>query len=316
MAMTDSARLDTEDRAPDHGKLARMALQTCLFLTAVAGMTLAPYVLLGLWNRLFGGWRSVFFCYAGSPNFISTYAPPWMVDPLRWRPSPLGVLSQSGTRGLVLAAPVTEAEFLDPANAEKFATLQRRLWRIARILGVQDVNMAGILPSVLKDEDIRPRDSRAVVAAAVDAAARKVAQENFKTPPPIILIGGAGHVGAPTADRLREWAEVHVIDPKLGSEVIPQLEGPALVIDIARRGVLTGYLDQLRPGWTVLNETFPQPSRTLVSQLRARGIDVWHLSGLKGRITPPLPFGYADAVPCCAAHEAGDPVEVRVVRLS
>ena len=303
-----------EDVRPAWSLSRRVVVKSLALALAIASRTYLPYALLGVWNRAFGGWRSVFFCYAGSRNYIASYAAPMAVKLFRWVPSPIGVLTHNGARGLVLAAPVTETEFLDPANARSFRRLQRRLRLIARLTGVEAVNLAGILPGVLRDDEILDLpDIRATVAAVVRAAVGELVREL-----PIILLGGAGHIGRPTGEALRaDGLDVHVVDPRHGRQALPEaLDGsPCLLVDVSRRGVIGDYIPQMWPALVVLNETFPRPASAHVDAMTAKGVEVYHLSGVAGSIYPPLPFGYENAVPCCAAHGVGDRPDVRIVRL-
>ncbi|MEM9058979.1 MAG: hypothetical protein AAGD13_00830 [Pseudomonadota bacterium] len=283
--------------------------------------TYLPYVLLGAWNRTVGGWFSVFYCYAGSRAFIGTYAPKLFVEAFRWFPVPIGVLRHEGKLGLVIASPVLESEFLDPANAAAFRRLQERVRRVARIVGAERISLTGILPSVIADDGIlNLPDTRPIVQRAVCGAVRRVMRESFPGGPvPILLLGGAGHIGVPIAGALREHGfAVHVIDPRAGQSRFPDnLRGrPCLVLDCSRPGVLESYLDQMWPGMVHLNEVFPRTPRRVIEPLTAQGIPCWHLSGLAGSIFPPLPHGYEGAVPCCAAHGASDEPEVVLVRLN
>ncbi|MEL7100508.1 MAG: NAD-dependent epimerase/dehydratase family protein [Pseudomonadota bacterium] len=275
---------------------------------------------LGLWNRIRGGWRSVFFCYPGETAHVARYAPPLIWRMFRFFPMPIGVLHQAGGWGLVMAAPVTEDEMLNPANARRFARLQRRLALVARVIGAEQVNLAGVLPGVVRHGGILELpDRRAIVVGAVMAAARHLRDRDFGGAwPPVIVLGGAGYVGALLAAALaEEGAEVHVVDHKAGDARLPKaLRGaPALLIDAARRGALSGYVEGFWPGLVVLNETFPMPSRARVAEVLETGAAYWHLAGVRGTVRPPLPAGYAGAVPCCAAHALDDPPEVALIAL-
>ena len=293
-------------------------IKPVVLLCATACLTYVPYVFLGFWNRVFGGWGTVFYCYAGEARFITAYAPPWAIDIFRWRPSPIGVMQQDGIRGVVLASPLTEAEFLNPENAAQFTALQRRIARISRLLGADQIALAGILPGVLKNSPHIPsNDSRDIVVKAVLSATRHLS-ENHALDPNIILLGGAGHVGQALRPALEAAGHaVSIVDPAANTREFPShLKGtPCLLIDVARKGVVEKYLDQLWPGMVMLNETFPSPSRKTISALTAKGIQVWHLSGVAGSVTPPLPYGYEDAVPCCAARMPEGAMDVKLVRL-
>jgi hypothetical protein len=305
--------------------MSRLAIRLAVLVLAVLSLTRIPFLVIGLWSRVTGrGPRSVFFCYAGSRDFVASYGLGRTAEFFRWQPSPIGVLSQAGDWGLVLASPVTERDFLDPANQASFRRLLDRISRIARLCGARDINLAGILPGVIAGAfPIDARDSRPIVIRALIAAIAELSETRLAGfPPPIILFGGAGRIGralrqAPEMAR----ATLYVVDPAEGASAsLSDLRhklggGPVLLVDLSRKGALAASADQLWPGSVVLNETFPRPSRALVARLAARGVEVWHLSGLAGRVWPELPHGYEDAVPCCAAHEAGPNPKVRLVRL-
>ena len=309
------------ERIGDGNRLRAFGLKAVVTVCALTSLTMVPYAILGLWNRLFGGWTSVFYCYAGSTQFIDTYAPGFLVRAFRWMPAPIGILKHEGTRGIVVASPATEQHFLDPANADAFRKLQRRIRRIARLTGAKRVSLTGILPSTVADHGIlKLPDTRPIVQRAVCAAVHRIVQERFDGGwPPILLIGGAGHIGTPIAASLREGgATVHVIDPRKPDSDFPlHLQGtPCLILDCSRKGVIESYADRMWPGMVLLNEVFPRPSRRVVERLSGKGVECWHLSGLAGSIVPPLPHGYENAVPCCAAHDASDTPEVVLVPLN
>ncbi len=288
----------------------RVAIKAAVFVLAVLSLTGVTYWAIGVWNRRRGTWASVFYCYAGSTKFIDSYAPPGTVALFRWRPSPIGVLCQDGRLGVVLASPVTEAEFTDPANAAQFLRLQRRVARIAQLMRVETVNMAGILPGILAHSNaLAVHDSRPVVVAAV---AQAVAEVLAKALPDgsardVVVLGGAGRIGrAVCAALTKDGYTAHPVDPRSGVQSLPiALQGkPCLLVDIARKGAIRAYIPQMWPGLVVLNEVFPCPSRRDVQLMTDKGVAVYHLAGVHGRVIPPLPHGYENAVPCCASHAA------------
>lgn len=301
------------------------AIRILVLVLAVLCLTRLPFLVIGLWSRITGrGPRSIFFCYAGSRDFVASYGVGRIAERFRWQASPIGVLRQGGAWGIVLASPVTEADFLDPANRVSFDRLLERIARIARICGAREINLAGILPGVVAgSRHITARDSRPIVISALVAAIAELTETRFGgQQPPAILFGGAGRIGTALRQSLASGStSLHIVDPAAGASVsLSELRdelaaGPVLLIDVSRRGALAASADQLWPGCVVLNETFPRPSRALVTGLAGRGVEVWHLSGLAGRVWPELPHGYEGAVPCCAAHVAGPGTEVRLVRL-
>lgn len=290
-------------------------------LISLPSRTYLPFVIIGIVNRLLPKFRSLFYCYAGSRAYTETYVPKSLVSAFRWFPVPIALLQQNGEYGLVVASPLSEGEFLDPTNSKEFARLQKRLGFIAWILNVDQVNLAGILPGVVDRYDLlKPRDTREITTNAVWGAVKRLIDERFngKTVP-VVVIGGAGRIGLTITDHLSaKGFEVHILDPRRGTECMPKaLVGhECLVVDVSRKGVINKYIGQMWAGMVVLNEVFPRPARGVARKLEAKGIEYWHLSGLSGWIVPPLPHGYENAVPCCAAHSADETPEVVLIRLN
>lgn len=311
----------TDDISPARPWLIRVILKTLVLAFGILSLSGVTYWLIGLWNRRGGTWASIFYCYAGSRNFIASYAPPGTIGFFRWIPSPIAVLRQGGQWGLVLASPLTEAEFLDPANRADFQRLQHRLARIARLMRVDMINVAGILPGVLAQKGgMLVNDSRPFVVDAVTMAVERMLADHLPSSTrDVIVIGGAGYVGRSVTAALRERGlSCYVVDPRAMTDALPDsLHGrPCLLVDIARRGAIKQYIPLMWPGIVVLNETFPRPSRRVVRQMAARGVKVFHLSGVAGSIIPALPHGYENAVPCCAVQQPSKRPDVRIIALT
>lgn len=293
----------------------RFVIKCVVACVAVFSLIGLPYVFLGVWNRVFGGWVLVFYCYAGSPKFVQSYGFPGLAQLFRWVPIPIGVLQQEGRWGLVLASAATEDDFVDPAQQAAFLRLQRRIARIAAVTGAAHIHLAGILPSLIGGQsDIQMAETRPQVVAAVTAAVGQVAAEHLpQGARDVIVLGGAGFIGRAVVQDLQEggWT-CHVVDPKRGAVTLPDdLRGrPVLLLDVARKGAIAPLIGQMWPGLVVLNEVFPAPSRRDVVAMQARGVTVLHLAGVRGRVMPPLPHGYEGAVPCCAARPCKGPPDV------
>jgi len=295
-----------------------IGLKLAVGLAAVVSFTGLTYWLIGLWNKRRGTWTSVFFCYPGSRSFVTSYSLPGFERIVRWRPTPIGIMRQNGEWGLVVASSVTEDDFLDPANAEQFKLLQRRLSHIAAVMHIRTINVAGILPGVLKQTDgLAVNNTRATVVSAVTSAVAVMRRYHLMpNVSDVIVLGGAGRIGSGVVMALRDqgWT-CHVIDVAHGATEFPDhLRGhPVLFLDIARKGAIADYIPKMWPEIVVLNEVFPRPSRTLVKQMEERGVSVFHLAGVAGRITPPLPHGYETAIPCCAARPVVGSYDVRII---
>ncbi|MEO1638551.1 MAG: hypothetical protein AAFU41_04815 [Pseudomonadota bacterium] len=294
-------------------------MRVAVFACAVFCLTGVPYRIVGLLNRR-GRLASVFFCYAGSRAFVRSYGLPGIAEMFRWRPSPIGIMRQGDEWGIVMASSMTEADFLDPANADDFAKLQMRLTRAAGQMGARDNTVAGILPGVLKATDgMAFCDTKMTVVAAVTAAVGRMRDAHFPDGlQDVIVLGGAGRIGSVIVKDLRaQGLTCHVVDPAHGLTDFPHgLKGQrVLLLDVARKGAIADYIPLMWPGLVVLNEVFPAPSRRLVADMQAKGVEVFHLVGVYGRVMPPLPHGYQSAVPCCAARPTKGAPDVRIIAL-
>lgn len=274
-----------------------------LFLLAIAGRTYIPYILLGIYNRLFNRFNSIFFFYAPNSQYRKHYPLGNMDFLLRWQPTIVGTFKQGGKYGLVIASPMLESDLLDSKNREKLNLLCNRIRRVGDIVGIDQISLAGIFPSVLMKTDQNwftdPRPSAATaICNALEYLINK--QENSQD---LVIFGGEGFVGKAVCDELRnrnhkyvsvDKGSIHNMDSLIGKECI--------LVNVSRQGALEEIEPMLWDGITILNEVFPEPRKRLVSKLKMRNIDIWHLSGVKGNVVPSLPGGYKDSVPCCAVH--------------
>lgn len=270
-------------------------------------------------NRAVRRVDSVFFCYAGSRRYAEHYSWSQHKDWLQWFPSMIGLFKQGGRWGLVCASPVTEADFMDPANKTHLERLVARLERIRKLLGARQLSLAGILPGFLAQRraEVASRAAADYTAQTVVQAIRRVRHEYFgERAHAVLLLGGAGRVGRAVRSLLRqEGIDPSIIDPAAGrSEANPDVQR-LLVVDVSRQNVLEQYIDQLPAGTVVLNEVFPEPRPRVLEALGSRGVQVLHIAGVRATVWPPLPFGYRGAVPCCAIHapDSAEPVLKRLV---
>ncbi|PIU00698.1 MAG: hypothetical protein COT74_03265 [Bdellovibrionales bacterium CG10_big_fil_rev_8_21_14_0_10_45_34] len=262
-------------------------------------------VVLGVVNRVRPAWSICFFCYAGSDRYSDRYCFKWSRKWLRWWPTPIAIFSSAGVQGLIFASPVTEAEFLDPANRTNLLLLKSRIDFLARLIGTKSVTYSGILPSVFKKIDASFRDSsQENVAQIVVESIRLVVRKHFLDfTPTVMVVGGLGRIGKSLVRKLSEnYSEVITIDVGPGFGNLPsRLKGkPCLIVDVSRSGAIDTYVDKMWEGIVLVNETFPEPSIKTLKKLKAKGIPTYHISGVKGGVFPNLPLGYQGAIPCCA----------------
>jgi len=294
--------------------------RVAIVVLSVVCRTYIPFALMGLLNRMFPTFASVFFCYAGNSRYATHYSYSSCRGFLLWFPSMIGVFRQGPRWGLICAAPVTEAEFTNPKNALYLGQLLRRMLRIKMLLGVERVSFAGILPNVLRGrypQTIRDGDgdrTPEVVRRAVHEVRNKhFAEKDHK----VVLLGGAGRIGRAVYECLKaDNIDLVVIDSAVTTAPTFKDLGTAslILVDVSRPGVIQRYIQELPEGTVVLNEVFPEPSRDVVQQLKSRNIAAYHIAGVKAVVFPSLPHGYTNAVPCCAIHsdEIGELVLTRI----
>ncbi len=303
-------------RVPLGDHLRRIAI----VVLSAACRTYLPFVLMGVLNRVFPTFVSIFFCYAGNTRYASHYSYPSCRRFLLWFPSTIGVFRQGRRWGLICAAPVTEAEFTDPKNALLLHRLLRRMLRIKMLLGVEQISFAGILPSVLRGRYPQSTDDvdRDRTPEVVQRAVQEVRRKHFTNlHHNVVLLGGAGRIGQAVHERLKEdGIEVVVIDSAVpAAPAFKDLRAVSMIlVDVSRPGVIQRHIHELPEGSVVLNEVFPEPGRDVVKQLKIRNIVAYHISGVRAEVYPSLPHGYKNAVPCCAIHsdEIGELVLTRI----
>jgi len=292
-----------------------------IVVLSVVCRTYIPLALMGLLNRMFPAFESVFFCYAGNARYASHYSYSSCRRFLLWFPSMIGVFRQGRRWGLICAAPVTEAEFSDPTNAGNLDRLVRRMGRIKMLLGVDQVSFAGILPNVLRgrypqriDDYDRDHTSEVVRRAVLELRRQHFRDRDHR----VVLLGGGGRIGQAVHKRLKaDGIDSVVIDSAVPSAPALRDLRPIslMLVDVSRHGVIQRYIPELPAGTIVLNEVFPEPSQDVVALLKSRKIVAYHLAGVKAEVYPSLPLGYRNAVPCCAVH-SDDVCELVLTRIA
>jgi hypothetical protein len=269
----------------------------------------AFYWLIGKFNQRLGFINSVFVTYPANSDYLNYYCFDSMKETIKWKPTPLGIFRQGKKWGLVIGVPMTEADFTNANHKTSFGKTLKKLDRIKSHLGVNELNMAGILPSHLAKRlgdsslDINNQTAAQVVYQSI-IDLTLVSGKTY----PIILLGGMGSVGTYLQKNFSQSGsqEIYIVDPRCDNTTLPiQLKGkPAILVDIARKGILEQYVDEFWSDLIILNETYPEPSTQFISQLKSRyAMKIFHIGGVKGAMYPQLPYGYKDCVPCCAMHD-------------
>ena len=264
-------------------------------------------------------------------SYLCFFAMPEMRDTLRttathpaerfllWFPSPIGIFRQGRRWGLICAAPVAETEFTDPKNAADLRRLLGRLLRVKMLLGVNQLSLAGILPTALRRSwSPSATDAAQRAPEVVRRAVHIIRREHFTDRNHnVVLLGGAGRIGRKVYESLKaDGIDVVVIDSALPTTAAFKDLGAVsmILVDVSRHGVIQRHINELPEGTVVLNEVFPEPSRDVVKQLKGRNIAAYHIAGVKAEVYPSLPHGYRNALPCCAIHsdEIGELVLTRI----
>lgn len=266
-----------------------------------------PFLFLGVFNRYAKNIRSVFLCYSGNERYAGHYGFKILEPYLKWFPTPIGIYKQGRFWGIVFASSMTEGDFTAPENRPNLEKIINRLKFIRALVGADQIQMAGVLPSFIerKIPALKIQSSH-LVSKAVVAAAAKIQNTNFHGKNiPVVLLGGNGKIGKMLQKELTSFEEIYVVDPNSGLAELPShLYGKdILLIDVSRTGSLVKYYEQLWPEIVVLNETFPEPRGKGLRSIQRRGLKIYHLAGVSGRVYPSLPLGYSGSVPCCAIHD-------------
>ena len=271
------------------------------------------YALIGLVNRLSGGRLvTVFLEYPATHEYVSALTFPRYALRARWNPRLAGIYSPGpGKWGLILAVSSLEADLIDPENIRNLHGILDRVEKVKHLVGAKHIALAGLLPSILREQNLHQSgNERDQVAAIVEQAIYEtVSRAGLQSEDPVILLGGAGYIGTAVHERLRNNCDHPLIsiDTKTSeshSQMIQQLaphnNQPVLLVNVARNKVLDMFLPQLWSQLVILNEVFPAADRSMRTRLGDMGIAYYHLAGIRGFALPKFAGPYAGAIPCCA----------------
>lgn len=279
----------------------------------------AAFRAIGVVNRRLGFLNRVFLAYpVRRPLPIRNSGFARLVEHHRWIPAIIGIFRQGGAWGLAFSVTGAEAELIDVKNSLSLEALIERIERIGKLLHADRCALAGVLPSVLASRGVPHGTAEAETAATcVVRAIRKVQTLDNLAGCPIVVLGSRGFVGSRVVEKLGGDL-VHPIDRNSEAPVeLPRdVRGkPALLVNLTWADVLEGWVEQMWPGLVVLNEVYPPPSTRCCDLIRAKGVKLYHLTGVAGTAIPSFPGAYDGGIPCCAADRASDP-EVLLARLA
>lgn len=262
--------------------------------------------LIGVINRLLGRpIRSLFLMYPPAQSkYAEKYGFTWVFKYAHNNPLIVGAYFQNFRIGLILAAYVQESYFRN--NKEYLTLIQSKIERTRRLVGAEIVHFSGVLPSEMNrfsmiDQGYFKERCELVAEIVIDAERAVREKESIFEVCPVLLLGGKGNIGSAIKEKfMTEGREVYIVDR---DENFPQSlrDKRAILIDVSRKGVLESRIDQLWSNLTILNESYPEPQSDVVNILNAKGINVYHVAGVKAKVFPPFPYAYAGGIPCCAA---------------
>lgn len=262
--------------------------------------------LLGWINGQTGLIASVFVAYPASAEYASYYFTRKTFDRARWQPVLCGVIRQNAKLTVGFGITSTEEDFRGPNAHEDLTDLATRTAEIARTLRVSQATYSGVLPGLMHRRGIVTDPIEAEVTAAVMRRSIRQLEALESLPPdvPLIVLGAKGFVGAALCAALHD-REVWGVD--VGDPWPSHLAGEqAILVNVSNRKALDLFIDRLWPEIILLNEVYPEPSRTQRRHLHEAGIAAYHVVGVEAFVLPSMPKAYSGGIPCCAAWPAED----------
>lgn len=257
----------------------------------------------GLLNRRFGWVASVFVMYPATERYANQLAYAPTISRNKWRPFPVMVFRQSGRWCLVCAISSYEDEVRRGAEEHLPVALERAR-SIQRELHAEYLTFSGIIPGLLDKHGIGHdgNEAETTVRIVEDALHQVIERVGYDPETPVILIGARGYIGERLEARL-EGRAVYAVDTKSGAASLPDsLRGEnAILVNVASRRALAGYLPDAWEGLVLLNEVYPEPSHSERKALKSKGIPAFHVVGVKATAIPSFPGAYRGGAPCCAA---------------
>lgn len=271
------------------------------------------YLLIGVVNRITGRrLTSVFLVYPAQPKYATAVSFAWYAARARWQPRFIAMYAPGpGQWGLVFAVASAEEALIDAENLHRLQAIVTRLEGIKNRVEAKSVLLSGILPSYLRQQNLRRTDhEREQTAAIVERAIyATLNRAGLQVEHPVIVLGSAGYIGSRVYARLQQscqnpLVEIDTRNNRDHAQLVRMLEPyrgqPALLVNITRQHALEMFIPALWPQVVILNEVFPEADKTTQGRLQDLGIDYFHLAGVRGFALPKFAGPYAGAIPCCA----------------
>ena len=247
---------------------------------------------------------AVFVMYPATLMFADHYTFRWRQQRIAWRPWITGIIKHpSGKRTLQFAISATEAQLLSMDHADDMRSLYERTVRIQEMVGASTNHFAGIIPGRFLHLRVK-RDKNELMATATNVVKAILAlrrEERHAKRNAVVILGARGYVGREVVKNL-EGEKIPVVAVDIGDVYTKPIDRH-IIVNITRPEGINEYISEnyLDKSAIILNEVYPAPHPSIVSDIKALGAKVFHIAGVEAICIPKFPSAYVSAVPCCAA---------------
>lgn len=252
--------------------------------------------------RMLGLFQAVFVIYPATSQYANYFCFRWRQKAQAWKPWIVGAIRHpSGARTLLFGISSGEDEIKSDANAADLLRLHQATGDIAARVGAISIHFAGIIPGRLKSRRVlrQNMEQEATSIAVVKAVLKLRARLDHAPEAPVVLLGYRGFVGREVMRRLAQM-NLAVRGVEKGDRlVVPSV--PHLVVNITLPEAINNHIENFNEHSVLLNEVYPAPDQETLERLYSKGVQAYHLAGVRAIAWPAFPGAYRGAVPCCGA---------------
>lgn len=254
-----------------------------------------------MFKRL-GLFQAVFVIYPATSQYADYFSFQRRQKINVWEPWIVGIIKHpSGARTLSFAISSDEGDIKSDAKASDLRHMHQVTKKLAEKIGAKSIHFAGIIPGCLKYRRVsRPNTEQEATSIAVVKAIQSLRAQRGHTPDaPVVLLGYKGFVGREVMRRLTQM-NLAVSGVEKGEKLVaPNI--PHLMVNITLPEAINIHLESFNEQSVLLNEVYPAPDMEIIEHLHSKGVQVFHLAGVKAEAWPIFPNAYSGAVPCCGA---------------